>query len=231
MEQSAAPVDPIDLARALLNNADELLADAELLLENDRTPRAGALAVMATEELSKLHLCLAAVTGEADVPSARSREWTDHRDKLQTAKAFQLGFIDADPSLDMDEARLAVEGLLSLKMACLYVDHGNGKVRRPSDLDVDAYGLVKRGWAQSVLLHGIFDQITPEVLEGIRLHHEAMNQIAEALIDRERPELSIRRLRAVVSATANGDTAAVEAALVEGLHLAEIENAKNVQQP
>ncbi len=98
-------VDPVGLAFALLDNADLLLSDAELLLTTSRLSRAAALALIASEELSKLYLCLGAITGEAVLPSAKSRDWRDHRDKLETAKALDIAFIDADPDLDMTKPR------------------------------------------------------------------------------------------------------------------------------
>lgn len=203
-QQDDAP-DPLGLAFALLENADLLLCDAELLLINGRGPRAAALALIASEELSKLYLCLGALTGEAVLPTTKSREWRDHRDKLETAKALDIAFIDAEPDLDMTVAKTTIDELLSLKKACLYVDHESGRIVSPTEVDVDAQELVDRARARIALLRPIFDGITTDVRQALELHREAMARMVEALIDRDSPGTTIDRLRSVLAATQEGD--------------------------
>jgi AbiV family abortive infection protein len=215
VDQQDNAVDPVGLAFALLDNADLLLSDAELLLINNRVPRAAALALIASEELSKLYLCLGAITGEAVVPSAKSRDWRDHRDKLETAKALDIAFIDAEPDLDMDQAKTDIDALLRLKMACLCVDHDVGDIVSPTDVEVDAKELIDRGRERAALLRGVFDGIIPEALEAIDLHYEAMSRLVEALIDRDHPEETIDRLRSVFAATQQGDAVALAEFLAE----------------
>jgi AbiV family abortive infection protein len=71
MIEAQRGVDPLELARAPLDNGDALLSDAAYLLADERLARAVALALMASEEFSKLNLCLNAITGEAEAPKRR----------------------------------------------------------------------------------------------------------------------------------------------------------------
>lgn len=213
--EPSAP-DTIELAQALLGNAESLLSDADLLLAAGRRARAAALALMASEELSKLYLCVGAITGEDDVPRATSPLWTGHRVKMETAKALELAFIDEHPNFDIETVKAEVAALLKLKKATLYVDHEDGEVKRPGDLQVDAEAILESGRAQCNFLRGIFDAITPEVIAAMDEHREMMATIAEGLVDDTDIAGTARRLRAVTAAAVTGDAAALRDALESG---------------
>lgn len=214
MTDALREADPIELAKALLANGDALLSDASYLLDGGRQLRSAALALMAVEEFSKIYLCLNAITGETELPLATSREWRDHRDKLETAKALDLAFIDPEPDFDLDTARAEVESQRQLKMSCLYVDHRAGQVQRPSDVRVDAAGLVANGQAKSRFLHTIIDRVTPEVVLAMSDHRQLMVEMVGHLIDETDPEGTFARLRALTAAAASDDIEAIAAVLL-----------------
>ncbi len=197
MEQRFRAVRALDLALALLENADSLLGDATVLLEAGRPPRAIALSLIAAEELGKIYLCLEAISGVGEIPGATSREWRDHRDKLVTARALDLAFFDDPTGFDIDAASAEVELQLQMKMSTLYLDHRDGVILRPSEVAGDPGALIARGQTKSVLLHSILDRVTPEVLAAMREHGEAMSQITQALIDENDPAGTARRLRSI----------------------------------
>ena len=137
MQKQSQAAEALELATALLENGDSLLDDADVLFEADRRARAVAHSLIATEELGKIYLCLGGITGEAETPSAASREWRNHRDKLETARALELAFVDSQPDFDVAKIKTQIDWQLQMKMSALYVDHDNGQTRRPSDLDAD----------------------------------------------------------------------------------------------
>lgn len=209
--------DPLEMAIALLENGDALLSDAAYLMDDGRQSRAAALAVMASEEFSKVHYCLDAITGEAVMPSSSSRAWKDHREKLETAKALELAFVDAEPNFDMDVARADVDFLVQLKMACLYVDHESGAILRPRDKRVDVAALIVSGNAKSALLHRVIDRLTPEVLVAMDEHRDLLTNVLDHLVNEDDPEGTIKRLRTVAAAAALDDPDALYSALESAL--------------
>ena len=217
MIEAQRDVDPLELARALLDNGDALLSDAAYLLSDERRARAAALALMASEEFSKLYLCLNAITGEAEVPSATSREWRNHQDKLETAKALELAFIDPNPNFDMERAKAEVASLRRLKMSCTYVDHESGHVRRPGDDAVDAAALIANGRAKSAFLHSIFDRITPEVMLAMNDYRDLLANVIDRLTDEHDPEATVGRLRSLTAAAITDDPDAIQVALLSAL--------------
>ena len=213
MTKQTGATEALVLATALLENGDSLLEDAQILLDKGRPARAVALSLIAAEELGKIYLCLGGITGETDVPSATSREWRNHRDKLETAKALELAFVDHQPNLDSAKIKAEIDWQLRMKMSALYVDHNNGRTMRPSDVEADPHGLIERGRAKSAVLHGVLDRISPEVLDAMEQHGALMARIAQALIDEGDPLVTIDRLRAVNAAAVLDDEEALGIAL------------------
>jgi AbiV family abortive infection protein len=211
MTDTLQEADPLELAKALLANGDALLSDASYLLVGGRQLRSAALALMAVEEFSKIYPCLNAITGEAELPRATSKEWRDHRDKLETAKALDLAFIDPEPDFDLPTVSREVESQRQLKMACIYVDHCDGKVQRPDDVRVDAAALVANGQAKSRFLHTIIDRVTPEVVSAMSEHRQLMVEVLDQLVDETDPEGTVARLRALAAAAASDDIEAITA--------------------
>ena len=190
----------LELAKALLENGDSLLDDAEVLFEAERPARAVALSLIATEELGKIYLCLGGITGEAEIPGATSRKWRNHRDKLETARALELAFVDHLPEFDLAKIKAEIDWQLQVKMSALYVDHDNGQTRRPSDLDAGPRGSDRTGPREErrTVLHNRPNH--PEVLDAMDEHGALMSRIAEALIDDGDPAATVERLRAVTAA-------------------------------
>ena len=60
---------PLALGVALLANADDLLDDAQLLLDAGRRARALVLSVCAAEEMAKISFCVDALTTGAAIPA------------------------------------------------------------------------------------------------------------------------------------------------------------------
>jgi AbiV family abortive infection protein len=135
----------VTLIQACLGNAGELLADARILLEAERAPRAHALATLALEEIGKACICiLAAIRTPTTEPFYGSRgqgdfwkAWNSHTDKLAWARAF-LSLLIATPTVPVAEAvgRLAESTRADhvRKMRGLYVDYAGGAVELPSEV-------------------------------------------------------------------------------------------------
>lgn len=131
--QSSLTDDQInELARAAGGNAVSLVADARLLLDAGRYPRAYALAVLALEELGKVELCGEVLAGELEQRDFR-RAWSRHDPKLWRAHlpgilfASTLDRIFASP--DTDHA---------MRLRGLYVDlplEPGGIPRTPLDIE------------------------------------------------------------------------------------------------
>jgi AbiV family abortive infection protein len=79
------------LRQAARQNAVDLAADARLLLDAGRFPRAYALAVLALEELGKGERCRDVLAGELDEKRFR-KEWRSHVPKLVRIQVFSILF-------------------------------------------------------------------------------------------------------------------------------------------
>lgn len=91
-------------SQAALDNADELLVEASLLLDHDHMARAYFLAVACIEEAGKALLCFDAQKRNHSNPAARKRikvltenHRENHREKVNYAMLL-LAFGDPDPS-------------------------------------------------------------------------------------------------------------------------------------
>lgn len=188
-------MNPYELARALLDNAEQLVADAELLLEHGRHPRAAALSLMALEEMSKIQFCVESIVEDTPVPAARSKEWTNHRDKFTGAKALELAFVEESPHFDRARIRTSVLEDQGTKLASLYVDHTDGRIATPATTKVDAPRLVERARVTVDWLARIVFHLTPEAMEEIRPYREVIEQFLSAAINENDMEGSVERLR------------------------------------
>ena len=75
---------------AALNNARFLVADAELLLERNRWPRAASLSILSIEESGKIGLLRSLLL--TDSPEERKKLWRDYRS--HTKKNYMGAFFD-----------------------------------------------------------------------------------------------------------------------------------------
>lgn len=95
------------LAQAALSNAADLLADARVLADAGRFPRAYVVATLACEELGKQQRCLRAVW----LPCTAKGFWNSfasHTDKLSHAHALtMLG--RRDPATKSTPRRIAID--------------------------------------------------------------------------------------------------------------------------
>lgn len=198
--ENLTSVDPYELCRALLDNSDALVEDAGLLLEHGRHPRAVALALMALEELSKVYLCIEAILEGTPVPVARSRSWADHREKLAGAAALELAFLRESPDFDRARVQQSVTADQRAKLACLYVDHSDGQIAKPSELAVDASLFVDRAGRAVAWLRNVLRHLNPDVIDAVRPHREVIEQYFASLVDEDDMEATVGRLRAAVAA-------------------------------
>lgn len=137
-----SPAQLQQLAAASEKNAVDLAADARLLLEAGRFPRAHALATLSLEELGKRTLCLEMLAGKLT-----DREfydaWRSHLAKLERSH------IEAILSSETIERIFAWYGDdADMKMRGLYVDANptdpHGPPLLPSDVDAEmARGIVQ----------------------------------------------------------------------------------------
>jgi len=114
----------IKLARA---NADRLIADAELLLASDRHATAGAIAILAIEELGKVQAIktIALFSDGAELKHA----WRDYRSHRAKNVLWILPKLAAEGARTMMQLRTAADPgadhtamLDAVKQLCLYTD-------------------------------------------------------------------------------------------------------------
>lgn len=128
---------------ALLENAEQLVQEAELLLDAQHFARAHLLAHLAREELSKSMMLMA--TGHR-VLSGVKIDWKrlmtrlrDHKAKLRLETVQQSFFMNSMGETEVSEILLkGVSGVASYrneqKNAALYVGFDKGAVAKPSNL-------------------------------------------------------------------------------------------------
>jgi AbiV family abortive infection protein len=128
--------DLLRLAEAALANASDLLADARLLAEAGRFPRAHALATLACEEIGKEYQCLR----EIWLPGAPNHFWDSfarHKQKLSHVQGLSL--LRSGQSIESAEAfndrvRQESKSAHERKLRGLYVDYADGALKLPSEI-------------------------------------------------------------------------------------------------
>lgn len=135
----------LELMTALLANAGTLVDDASLLFENDRFPRAYALAALAGEELGKVYLCLDALLASEDVDGKQFWwTWRQHGDKLDSMRAYAAAFVDDLESLNVDQLGPDARRIGTQKLSAIYVDFDGHDVLKPDRVaEVDAADLLQ----------------------------------------------------------------------------------------
>lgn len=139
--------DLLKLAEAALSNAMDLLADARLLAEAGRFPRAHALATLACEELGKSRQCLSNIWLPRH-PKAFWEAFTSHTRKLS--------HVQADAVLGSGESARSPRALRlhvwqvtraahQRKLRGLYVGYEDGKPRLPGEItEAEAWQVIDR---------------------------------------------------------------------------------------
>jgi AbiV family abortive infection protein len=135
--------DLLTLVQACLHNAEDMLADARLLIASGRAPRAHALAALAFEEIGKACVCILPLIPDTSEYFGLKSEgdfwkaWSNHEDKLAWARGF-LSLLIRNPAPPVAEAISRLASTASAdhlrKMRGLYVDYAAGIVLLPSDI-------------------------------------------------------------------------------------------------
>jgi AbiV family abortive infection protein len=127
---------------SVLQNAEDLIADAELLLAHNRASRAYALAHLALEEVAKL-----VMLGRPALSAAAQRQvdWKQLNKRLRSHKAkvdviHALDYMISDVRVDASdyaeyEQRIReTDALLRTKNRAIYSDELDGRYRRPNEV-------------------------------------------------------------------------------------------------
>ncbi|MDX8036940.1 AbiV family abortive infection protein [Lentzea sp. BCCO 10_0856] len=140
------------LSQAALNNALELLADARLLFDAKRWPRAYALAALAGEEVGKYEICREAASSPPCGESAWKafwHDWKQHRPKIATMTGPLVDSLAACYPAYTTEGRERWEqvrvtltdrdsdlakAVNNSKMAAFYVDFDDDAVLVPAEI-------------------------------------------------------------------------------------------------
>ena len=130
-----------ELARLALTNAADLAADAQVLLDAERYPRAFALATLAAEELGKHYLC---VSWSGFDPADRKlwrrfwKEFHGHTPKLEHWIGYVIDLVGLVDYESWEETwKLMPVGAQSqhqVKLATFYVDFRDGAPTFPRDM-------------------------------------------------------------------------------------------------
>ena len=140
--------DLLQFWRAAEANARDLIADAEILLEKERWPRAYALAVLAYEEFGKGLMAMALVAANPSlVTPAHLRELKEgHIRKLMSAYEHEAMVGAPEQWTTVSQSRENAREANLLKQRGFYVDvSDDGSLREPSEIGGDeARALVAR---------------------------------------------------------------------------------------
>lgn len=183
----------LETARAAAQNAQELLADAQLLQDHGRHARAFVLAVAAGEEVGKAMACGHAVIFGMGI-SAGGVEWRRHENKLEGFFALRLlqGLLDGAETLDGFEGR--PRSTHQLRMAAMYVDSGPKGVQAPADqaYAVLARELIEATQPMSQVVRRLLALMTPELMEQLDVARPmlepAFKEIEDAFTDADPDE-------------------------------------------
>lgn len=170
-------VGQIESARVkLLDNARELVEEAELLLANGAFARAYALSHLACEEMAKIPMLIRAAT---DTLMGVEFDWPHLMGRLRSHPAKIRGILfadflfDPDMESDADLKRLkenlaSVADLNNLKNSSLYVDLSEDGIRKPSEFISEdlARAFVKQGRSRLTSFE-VMEQLTRGEIQRI----------------------------------------------------------------
>lgn len=153
------------LARALVENAERLIGEAQLLRRNGGSPRAYSLAALACEELAKVYPCLESLNDGAPLPVKSNSSWSDHAEKLLTLACLQHAFLEDLDKVDPSRATPWATQVQATKLAAFYVDHKDGTVTAPEATDLAATdALIELAQRCHALLLPLVTPLTPQVV-------------------------------------------------------------------
>lgn len=155
----------IELIKALLSNAHDLLDDAQLLHDSGRYARALALATMAAEEHGKFAFCLDQLLGN---PPRTERKfiqaWTEHREKLENLVVFRAAFVDELPMPPGEELMAQPAAFHKQRMSALYVDLSGDTVKVPVSDKALSERMILDVRASVTWVEPLFSQLSPEMV-------------------------------------------------------------------
>lgn len=165
----------VDLIKALLANAHDLLDDAQLLHDAGRYARAFALATMAAEEHGKIEFCLDQLLGNPPRTEREFRQaWTAHREKLENLVAFRAAFIDELPLLNREELEGQPGRVHSQRMSALYVDLHGDVVQVPAADQALSGRMISEVRASVDWVAPLFSQLTPDMVPLLKVVESAI---------------------------------------------------------
>lgn len=179
--------------RELGANARALLGDAELLLENERWPRALALATLAKEEGAKVLMVL---LSHMEPSAARAMRQNNHEDKLQAAAATELAFLR-----DLDDFHQLVEQVDGAtahrqKMAAIYVDCRDGTLTTPASVTSEGARRAYEDASTFIQWVGkLVDTAAPEVLASAFNIRDRLFPALEAFFEEHGEKMGFELLR------------------------------------
>jgi AbiV family abortive infection protein len=137
-EPSGHPREWLALVEACVQNGHALLADAELLLEHRRLPRALSLAVLAVEEYGKACQAMAVINsgGSDEELNEYRRLSTRHDGKITAALILRSVFEESEQFTDdfPEKLKRVVGESSTRKLHGFYVDRSPHGIRTPADI-------------------------------------------------------------------------------------------------
>ncbi|MEX2114613.1 MAG: AbiV family abortive infection protein [Pirellulales bacterium] len=140
------------LSRKALENAQEIVKDAELLFANGRWARTIFLSQIAGEEIGKHLIARGAYVQNLWEP--RSIDWNKivkeirrHQDKLITMTIFE-DMLLTEPPMDIAAIKSQAKELDQAKQTTLYAEFIGAEARSPTELWTDASAANALKWAQ-----------------------------------------------------------------------------------
>ena len=128
--------------RCALQNAEELVSDAELLVQHSRWARGFFLAQIAVEELGKYVMIVSAtgniVMGTMDWKKFWKR-YRSHKEKLQNIHLMEEVFFEEEPPKTLDHLPNEVAEFDALKMRALYSEHFFDRVIKPFEFMLEPF--------------------------------------------------------------------------------------------
>ncbi len=145
-KQYSGPITPkqaSEMSIAVVNNANSLVNDADLLLENSSFSRVAALAILAIEELGKIGLIRHILM--ADAGSDLKKRWKDYRTHTQKNYLWVLPMLlkKTTKPYEIYEALTKIDPRMNknldcYKQLCFYTDmYDEGVLSSPSEISAD----------------------------------------------------------------------------------------------